>query len=100
MSNDINDWNYVNTHLNDFAPSEVIYHHLNKEQFDENFIVKNLTYFSQESTDLIRIVKFKKALSDDFFKKICSKDNYMQIKCARKLKEPLRDFRQLDDLFY
>jgi hypothetical protein len=93
----INDFNYVLTHLDEFNPFDVIYLYKNNKEFNEDFIIQNLSYFQD---NIIQIVKFKKELSDDFFVKICSKKNYLELKCTRQLLEPFRDFKTLDNLFY
>lgn len=88
---------YVFTNLNEFRPFVVISLYKDHARFSEEFILENLSYFK---SDLIYIVKFKKQLSDEFFNKICNKENYSHIKCTRKLIEPFRSFKELDDKFY
>ena len=93
----INDPEFVLNNLNNFQATEVIYRYVNHSDFTEEFIIANLNYFGKT---LEIILKTKSTLSDEFFKTICTKSNYSNIKCVRKLCEPLRDFSYLDNLFY
>ena len=96
-NNTIDNPTYVFANLTQFQPSDVIYHYVNHEQFSEDFILSHLSYF----TDTIELlVKRKAVLSDAFFEKLCNKSNYSTMKMCRKLKEPMRNFKKLDDLFY
>lgn len=97
ISNNITNPNYVFNNLNQFHPTDVIYHYVNHTDFSEDFIVDNFNYFS----DTIEIIlKSKEKLSDIFFEKICTKSNYSKFKSIRKLLEPTRSFKNLDNLFY
>ncbi len=93
----INDPKFVLNNLNIFQATEVIYRYVNHADFTEDFIIANLNYFGKT---LEIILKTKSTLSDEFFKTICTKSTYSNIKCVRKLREPFRDFSQLDNLFY
>ena len=88
---------YVFTHLTEFNSSVVIDYYLDDDKFTEEYILTNIEYFNPY---IEKIVKFKKHLSDNFFEKICTKDNYSHFKCLRRLKEPIRDFKMLDNKFY
>ncbi len=93
----INDPKFVLNNLNNFQATEVIYRYVNHADFTEEFIIANLNYFGKT---LEIILKTKSTLSDEFFKTICTKSTYSNIKCVRKLREPFRDFSHLDNLFY
>jgi len=95
--NNITNPTYVFNNLNQFHSTDVIYHYVNHADFSEEFIVNNFAYFS----DTIEIIlKTKLKLTDGFFEKICTKSNYSKFKSIRKLLEPTRSFKNLDNLFY
>jgi hypothetical protein len=96
-TNNINNPEFVLNNLDYFQATEVIYRYVNHADFTEEFIIKNLNYFGKT---LEIILKTKSTLSDGFFKTICTKSSYSNIKCVRKLLEPSRDFSNLDNLFY
>ncbi len=93
------DREYVFTHLDEFkdVKNAVVWEYLNHEEFTEAFILANRKYF-EDAMDII--VKYRQVLSDCFFDAICTRQNYSHFKCLRRLKEPFRNFKELDDKFY
>jgi hypothetical protein len=91
------DWKNVETNLNKCSIQIVLNQFINDEKFTEEFILNNLELFNNH---INFIVKFKKNLSDEFFTKIFTKNNYSELKMTRKLLEPFRNFKTFDDMYY
>lgn len=91
------DWKNVETNLDKCSIQIVLNEFLNDEKFTEEFILNNFKFFNEY---MKFIVKFKKNLSDEFFNKIFTKNNYSELKMTRKLLEPYRNFKTFDDMYY
>ena len=70
---------------------------INDVRFTEEFI---LNHYDVLELHIKFILKYKNNLSDNFLNKIFTKINYNEYKCLRKLKEPLRNFKHFDDIYY
>jgi hypothetical protein len=90
-------WDFVKNNIEKCYPQIIIDKFINHIEFNEEFILKNIAIFQDY---LATILNLKKYITDDFLIAIFNKSNYSQLKMARKLKEPLRDFKKFDELFY
>lgn len=97
ISKHINNKEFVFNNFNKFPPTALVHWYVDDELFTEQFILTNINYFT-EIIDMI--VRRKTNLSDEFFKAICTRLNYSQFKSTRRLREPFRNFKDLDNLFY
>ena len=90
-------WLEVSNNIEKYNIQSVLYIFINDDRFNENYILNNMVHFEPY---LKYIVKHKKQLSDEFFEKIFTKNNYYDFKCTRRLLEPYRDLKKFDDKFY
>ena len=90
-------WEFVKNNIDKCYPQIIIDKFINHPEFNETFIINNISIFREY---LEIILKLKKEITDAFLITIFNKSNYSQLKMARKLKEPLRNFTKFDDLFY
>ncbi len=97
VGENIDNKNVVFQNLRKFPAYTVINTYVNDEDFTEKFILDNMDHFNDY---ILLVVKQKKPLSDNFLKAVSTKTNYCQIKTTRKLLEPLRNYEELDNLFY